>query len=495
MSRQHISLLLTLLLGVFMGALDIFIVAPALEPIQHGLHVSARVVTWSFTAYTLILVVTQPLVGKLADLRGRRTSYLVCVALFGLGSLLCALATGFGPFLLGRGLQAMGAGGILPLASAVIADTFPPAKRGAALGIVGSVFGLAFIIGPLLGSALTGGLQLGGLVTDWRAIFLVNLPLVVIILCLAARTIPARPAQTIAQLHFDGNGALLLALALFCVILGLSQINFMNLTANLTNEAALPCVVLGVALLFPFWLNEQRVPDPIIAPRLIGRRQILLALALSIGAGMVTSSIVYIPQLAGAVLRLTRPGAGGVFLVWVALTLTVGTPLTGRLLDRVGSRTVLQLGASVTALAFVLLFVAGHTAGGLISALLLLGFGLSTFVGTPLRYMIVNEAPADRRGATLALLTVCNSVGQTLVLPLGGAFLASSGASDSAIALGLRLFYLVVLAVVVMALLITLGLKTRQQEQPPHQAMVPNAPPRPRSAPAEREAEPSLARR
>src|SRR6185437_13565137 len=187
MARNQGWIIVTLLLGVFMGALDIFIVAPALGAIQTGLDVPARLITWSFTAYTLVLVVTQPFVAKLSDLYGRRWIYAGCVALFGAGSALCATSHAFAPFIIGRCVQAIGAGGILPVANAVIADLYPEEKRGGMLALNSIMFGVAFLLGPIIGGVLTQGLHIGGLVTNWHTIFVVNLPLSLIVVVLAAR--------------------------------------------------------------------------------------------------------------------------------------------------------------------------------------------------------------------------------------------------------------------------------------------------------------------
>ncbi len=473
MTRKQAAILITLLLGVFMGALDIFIVAPALSVIQHGLQVSARTITWTFTAYTLVLVVTQPLVAKLSDLYGRRWIYVASVMLFGVGSILCAVAPSFGPFILGRSIQALGAGGVLPVASAVIADTFPESRRGAALGIVGSVFGLAFILGPILGGILTGGVHIGTLVTGWRAIFLVNVPVSLIIIVLAARNLPLVTAHPADRIHFDWYGAALLALALFCLVFGLTQLDFTSLRANFARDASVPFILFGLALFVPFWLNEGRVRDPIVAPRVFSRRQLILAMGLSICAGIVTSSVVYIPQLVQAELRLATPGHSGFYLVWVAVTLTLGTPLTGRLIDRIGSRSVMLFGGLVTAIALIILLLSGSQPVGLVVSLALIGFGLSTFVGTPLRYIVVNEAPPDRRASSLSVLTVCNSIGQTLILPLGGALIASETGTNTVLTATQRLatiqaihvFYLIVLALIIGGILLTLNLKTHAVER------------------------------
>jgi MFS family permease len=147
------QILLVLFLGVLMGALDIAIVAPALPSIQAFFTVGDRILTWTFTIYVLFNLIGTPLMAKLSDTYGRRSIYTLDVTLFALGSLIVALspANMFAMLLIGRALQGFGAGGIFPVASAVIGDTFPPEKRGGALGLIGAVFGLAFLVGPILG--------------------------------------------------------------------------------------------------------------------------------------------------------------------------------------------------------------------------------------------------------------------------------------------------------------------------------------------------------
>ena len=463
MTRKQIGILVTLLLGTFMGALDIFVVAPALDTIQQGLHTSPRAITWAFTAYTLVLVVSQPFVAKLSDLYGRRWVYLACVVLFGAGSTLCATSTEFAPFIIGRAVQALGAGGVIPVASAVIADTFPKEKRGRTLGIVSSVFGLAFILGPPIGAWLTSGAHVGSIVTDWHAIFIVNLPIATAIIILGWRVLPTNAPMLRANAPFDARGMLLLAGTLFFLIFGLSQLDFSNVAVNFTNEAALPFVIFALFLLVAFIITESYVADPIVDVRAFSRRQLLITMCLSFSGGLMTSSIIYVPQLVERVAGL-KAGAGGYYLLFVAITLLIGTPNAGRMLDRYGSRAVMLFGGLTSVVAFMVLLGAGRNMTLIVIALLGLGLGLSTFVGAPLRYIIVNEAAPGRRAASLAVLTVCSSVGQTVILPLGGALIASSVGNDAAIQ-GIHLYYVVVLGIVMVATGLIPLLKSRVVER------------------------------
>ncbi len=138
------------LLGLFIGALDMGIVTPARTVIQNSMGVEDALGVWMLTIYTLAYAASIPIMGKLADKYGRKYVYLLCVTLFGLGSLLCGLSREFGSFemlLAARAIQAVGGGGIMPVATAEFGTAFPEEKRGMALGLVGGVYGIANVFG------------------------------------------------------------------------------------------------------------------------------------------------------------------------------------------------------------------------------------------------------------------------------------------------------------------------------------------------------------
>src|SRR5512140_3998761 len=181
--KQRNRILTVLFIGVLMAALDIAIVGPALPAIQKAFTVSDRTLTWMFSIYVLFNLIGTPLMAKLSDMFGRRSLYVLDVALFAFGSLLVAISPTFGVLLAGRAIQGLGAGGIFPVASAVIGDTFPPEQRGRALGLIGAVFGIAFLIGPIIGGVL--------LLFGWPWLFLVNLPLAAGVIAASLRLLPA----------------------------------------------------------------------------------------------------------------------------------------------------------------------------------------------------------------------------------------------------------------------------------------------------------------
>ena len=223
-----------LFLGVLMAALDIAIVGPALPAIRTAFGVSERATAWVFTIYVLLNLVGTPLMAKLSDTFGRRSIYVLDVALFAAGSLLVAIAPNFGVLLLGRAIQGLGAGGIFPVASAVIGDTFPPEKRGSALGLIGAVFGIAFLIGPIIGGLL--------LMVGWQWLFLVNLPLAALVIALSLRLLPAtRPPE---QRRFDWAGMLVLSAMLGALAYGL------NRRLGESHSVACPSALIGASNFF-----------------------------------------------------------------------------------------------------------------------------------------------------------------------------------------------------------------------------------------------------
>src|SRR5512137_1770316 len=231
--------LLVLFIGVLMGALDIAIVGPALPTIRDYFGVDDRAAAWIFSIYVLFNLVSTPLMAKLSDSFGRRTIYVMDVAIFAAGSLVVSLAPAFGFVLLGRAIQGLGAGGIFPVASAVIGDTFPPEKRGRALGLIGAVFGLAFIIGPILGGVL--------LMAGWRWLFLINLPVAAVVIVMALRVLPT--ARRSERLRFDWLGMLTLGVALASLAFGLNRIDTQAFAESVTTVQVWPFLLLALILL------------------------------------------------------------------------------------------------------------------------------------------------------------------------------------------------------------------------------------------------------
>jgi EmrB/QacA subfamily drug resistance transporter len=417
-NKKRNNILVVLFLGVLMGALDIAIVGPALTAIQGTYTIDDRMKAWIFSIYVLFNLVGTPLMAKLSDQLGRRPIYVTSISLFALGSLLVATAPSFEFVLLGRAIQGFGAGGIFPVASAVIGDTFPPEKRGSALGLIGAVFGIAFMIGPIVGGVLLK-------YSSWHWLFIINLPIALIIIVLALRILPnIRPAHSGA---FDWKGMLVLAVTLGSFAIALNQIDTSNFFKSLVSLNVLPFLLLA-AVLVPvlIWL-EKRTSNPILRLDLFQNRQMVLSYILSLGAGIGESGLVFMPSLAVAAFKITS-SESSYMLVPLVLAMAFASPAIGKLLDSFGSKAVVFWGT--------FLLVIGMLALGTLAALsvalflfsgALVGAGLSSLLGAPIRYIMLNEAAPVDRSAAQGVVTLSGSIGQLIGGAMVGAVAASSG--------------------------------------------------------------------
>jgi len=450
------QVLLVLFLGVLMGALDIAIVAPALPSIQKFFGVGDRALTWVFTIYVLFNLIGTPLMAKLSDTFGRRTIYILDVILFALGSLVVSLSPQnmFTVLLIGRSLQGLGAGGIFPVASAVIGDTFPPEKRGSALGLIGAVFGLAFLVGPILGGIILT-------ITGWQWLFIINLPVAAVVIFMGVRLLPTTRPET--RHAFDWAGMLTLGVMLTALAYGLNQIDTQNFLGSLSSFNVWPFLIAAVILLFIFPSIERRAQDPVLHMRLFGTRQAVLASFLSAGAGLGEVGMVFMPALAVAAMpAIVNKHTASYLLMPVVLAMAVGSPLVGRILDKLGSKVVVSAGTALLAIGMLMLSNSGFTSvlWLFILAGAIIGLGLSALLGAPVRYIMLNEAPASDRTAAQGAITLFTSIGQLMSSALVGAVAASAGGGVK----GYGAAYLVIGVIAVIMVLLTLGLKNRQQE-------------------------------
>ncbi len=450
------KVLLVLFLGVLMGALDIAIVAPALPSIQKFFGVGDRVLAWTFTIYVLFNLISTPLMAKLSDTFGRRSIYTLDVTLFALGSLVVALSpqNTFAILLFGRALQGFGAGGIFPVASAVIGDTFPPEKRGGALGLIGAVFGLAFLVGPILGGII---LTIAG----WQWLFIINLPIALAVVILGWQVLPiTHPAS---NRPFDWAGMLVLGIMLASLAYGLNQIDTQNFFSSVASLSVWPFLLIGIVLLFVFPRIEKKVNDPILNLNLFKSRQTVIASMLSAGAGLGESGMVFIPALAVAAMpAIINEHNASYLLMPVVLAMAVGSPLVGRLLDKFGSKVMVFGGTFLLAIGMIMLSNSNLISmlWGFIASAAIIGLGLSSLLGAPMRYIMLNEASVADRTSAQGLITLFTSVGQLTSSALIGAVAASMGGGVK----GYGTAYMVIGIIAGIMVILTLGLKNRQQE-------------------------------
>lgn len=416
--RQRNQILLVLFIGVLMAALDIAIVGPALPAIKHAFQADDRGLTWVFTIYVLLNLVGTPLIARLSDLFGRRAIYTLSVSVFAIGSLLVAAAPNFTVLLIGRAIQGFGAGGIFPVASAVIGDTFPPEKRGSALGLIGAVFGMAFLLGPLLGGVL--------LLISWHWLFLINLPVAVIVIALGLRTLPDRGES--AGQPFDWPGTLLLTIMLASAAYGLTAVG-QSVHTGANDMLAWSLIVFALILLPIFIHVSQRTSNAVVDLRLFRNRQIVLAGALAFGAGISEAVTLFVPSLLVAAFRVT-PAIASFMLIPMVLGMAIGSPYSGRMLDRIGSRPVVLAGTILLSAGLLLIGLFATSLPVYYLFTILFGIGIGVLLGAALRYIMLNEVLGSERAAAQGLITIFISIGQLIGAAVIGAVVAAHGGTD-----------------------------------------------------------------
>jgi len=420
--------MLVYLAGIFMGAIDTGIVTPARTLIQNNLMVGDKTGIWMITIYTLAYAASIPVMGKLADRYGRKLIYMISISLFGLGSVFCGMSRYFGSFellLISRAIQAIGGGGIMPVATAEFGTSFPPEKRGMALGLVGGVYGIANILGSLAGSAI---LNIFG-AQNWQYIFFVNIPITLFIIVSGLFVLPNTRDKSVKKI--DGIGTLLIVVMVLCLLYGLKQIDFFDFTATITSVGTYPFLIAFVLLLPIFLLVEKRAEDPVINLSYFTNAKILITLAVAFISGFVMMGIVFIPQFCENSLMISS-GDGGYFTVILGLLSGVSAMMSGKLIDKIGARLVLILGFAITTVGALFLALVAVSHPGLatvVVSLMLLGFGMGFTIGAPVNYMMLENTKESESSSALATLSLIRSIGTAIAPAIMVGFIVHAGAS------------------------------------------------------------------
>jgi predicted MFS family arabinose efflux permease len=224
---------------------------------------------------------------------------------------------------------------------------------------------------------------------------------------------------------FDALGAATLALALAGAVWTLSQVDAPNLPASLGSTRIWPVLVVAILAATAFWVVEKRASDPVLHPDLFRSRQLRVVGAIALAAGIVEAGMVFLPEIAVLGFGVSS-SAASLMMLPLVLTLAVGAPIAGQLLDRSGARPVIQSGLMLTIVGLALYAWLPLNLAGFYAAGAAIGFGLSALLGAPLRYVTLQEAGPERRGAGQGLLTLCVSVGQLLGAAIVGGIVGSS---------------------------------------------------------------------
>jgi EmrB/QacA subfamily drug resistance transporter len=401
----YAGLMVTLLLA----ALDQTILATALPRIVGDLGGLTQY-SWVFTAYLLATTVTVPIYGKLGDVYGRRPLFIIAICIFLIGSALCGLAQSMTQLVVFRAIQGVGAGGLIPLALAVIGNIVPPRDRGRYQGLIGAVFAAASIIGPAIGGFIVDN-------TTWRWIFYVNLPVGGLALLVIWITMPRR--RDVSPRSIDWIGAFVLALGTTALLLGLVWGG-----RQYAWGSAHVLIALGAAVVlltaFGFW--ERRVEEPIL-PFDILQNRIVLSSVLCMGLiGMAMfGTIVYVPLFVQGVIG-TSATSSGVVLTPLMLGAVTTSFLSGQWVSRTGHyRGNALVGPLILAAGMILLWRmdVNTTNGEAARNMVVAGIG----IGSMMQVFVLSVQNAVRRqqmGSATALTQFARSIGATVGVTVMG---------------------------------------------------------------------------
>ncbi len=249
-------------------------------------------------------------------------------------------------------------------------------------------------------------------------------------------------------------------LALAALAFALNQIDTTQFLASLASPLVWPLLLVAVVLLPVFWRLEHHAADPIVRPELLAPRQLKLANAITFGAGLGEVATIFMPALAVAAFGVSSSSAS-FMLMPLVVALAIGSPLAGRMLDALGSRFVILGGVGLMAVGALGMSFLGDALWGFYASSVLIGFGLASLLGAPIRYITINESPEADRASAQGVVTIFTSTGQLVGAALVGAVAASVGGG----LVGYTTAFLVLGAVMVVLLALAMLLKSRAQER------------------------------
>ncbi len=385
-------------LASIMVSLDTLVVTTALTSIRLDLHASTETLEWTVNAYTLSLAVTLGTAAALGDRFGRRALLAFGIGLFTLSSMGCAVAPTVGWLIAARAVQGIGAAFTFSLTVALVGATFPAERRGAALGILQGLTGLATAGGPVIGGAIAQGL-------DWRFVFWVNVPLGVVAVPLVLTRIPESRG---GAGRLDPLGVGLVTAGLVAVVWALVRGN----DAGWGSAEIVGSFAAGAVLLWAFVAWERRAPAPMLPLRLYRSRSFAAGNVASFALfGSLFAAVYFVAQFLQSGLGYSPLQAGVRMLPWT-LTLLIVAPLSGRLVDRHGARAyvVAGLGAQAVGMLWLVLVAdPGVAYVQLVPGMVLAGAGLSMAMPAAQAAVLQTIAPTDMGAAAGTTSTVRQS--------------------------------------------------------------------------------------
>jgi EmrB/QacA subfamily drug resistance transporter len=417
--RQILTVLGALMLGMLLAALDQTIVSTALPTIVGDLG-GLNHLFWVVTSYLLAATISTPLYGKLGDLYGRKPLFQFAIAIFLVGSMLSGLSQNMFELIGFRALQGLGAGGLMVGAQAIIGDVVPPRERGKYQGMMGGIFALASIGGPLIGGFLTDS-------ASWRWIFYINVPLGAVALVVTSTALPSTIRRVSHRIDWAGAGLLAAGTTAFILLTTWGGTQFDWLSAPIIALAVGGTVFIGI-----FVFVERRVAEPIIPPRLFRNSVFNVAggVGFVIGFAMF-GAIVFLPLFLQLVDGASATSSG-LNLLPLMVGLLTASIASGQVISRVGRYKIFPVtGTALAAIAMMLLSTLGPQTSRVLLSLymVILGAGLG-MVMQVLVLAVQNSAQRRDLGVATSSATFLRSIGSSFGVAIFGAIFSSQLATN-----------------------------------------------------------------
>ena len=408
--RQIMTILVGLLLGMFLAALDQTVVSTAIRTIADDLQ-GYDLQAWATTAFLITSTIATPLYGKLSDMYGRRGFYLFAIAVFVVGSALCGLADSMYQLAAYRAVQGIGAGGLMSLALAIIADIVPPRERSKYQGWFMAVFGTSSVLGPVIGGFLSGQDSILG-ITGWRWIFYVNVPLGALAFLVVFKVLHLPHTKREHRIDYPG------ALSLITFLVPLLIVAEQGRTWGWSSSGAVACYVIAAVGFVLFVLAERAYKDEALLPlRMFANRTFAVSSVSSIvlGAGMF-GGILLLPQYL-QIVHGSTPTEAGLQMIPLVLGIMAGSVIAGQTTARTGKYKIFPLVGTVFIVAAMLslsvVVGADTSVWTLVPFMLLMGLGLG-FNFQPVILAVQNAVSPREIGVATSSVTFFRQMGGTL---------------------------------------------------------------------------------
>jgi EmrB/QacA subfamily drug resistance transporter len=407
--RQLTTILIGLMMGMFLAALDQTVVATAMRTVADDLG-GFTLQAWATTAFLITSTISTPLYGKLSDIYGRKPFFLFAIAVFIVGSALCGLSQSMYELAAFRALQGIGAGGLFSLALAIIGDLVPPRERAKYQGYFLAVFGTSSVLGPLLGGFFAGTTSIFG-VAGWRWIFYINVPIAAAAMAVITRYlyIPHRRQDH----RIDWPGALTLIVALVPLLIVAQQ----GRDWGWGSGRSLACYVIGAIGIGLFLIAERRYGEEALLPlRLFTGRTFAVGSASSFILGMAMFGGLLVLPLYLQIVKGASPTKGGLELIPFVIGIMAGSIISGQTIARTGRYRIFPIVGGVFMLAALLLFSRIGADTPLWRTMLVMGL-MGLGLGGNMQPMIVavqNAASPREIGVSTSSVTFFRSMGGTL---------------------------------------------------------------------------------